>query len=260
VGIALTTGGTVWGQQTTAFERKANAESLQSEVSSRIADCRTRYKEPSESPNNSRELRAQLARLYVSCLKEKRAEHAVSAGAYVQAVQDKYEVELTQATTDATIAAANNDFLGMSWGAGIGFSRTRSSAAIESAQIVNNVVTVTSDARLRSRVFLESHYYFDGWCTRKDDKKVKRGCGPFMAVTTSNNDVAGVGFGFMFGWKPKEEQKEGFSVGIGLILDNKVKNLASGFSPGAAPPAGATTVLTEEKARWSNMFFLTRTF
>src|SRR5258706_1382693 len=60
VGIALTTGGTVWGQQTTAFERKANAESLQSEVSGRIADCRTRYKDPSESPNNSRELRAQL--------------------------------------------------------------------------------------------------------------------------------------------------------------------------------------------------------
>jgi hypothetical protein len=251
--VPLAVGATAWCQSAVADKpAEVNAR-----VSQNIKDCKDQYQKRSEDSKLTREERAQMARLYVSCLKDRRAEHAIHDSGVP--VQDKYEVELTQATLDSKVADANNQFLGMSWGVGIGISKTRSSTAIESAAIVNGVVTVTSDKRLQSRVFLESHYYFDGWCSGKD-KVVKQGCGPFMAVATSANDVAGVGFGFMFGWKPKAEEKDGFSVGIGMILDNKVKNLASGFTPGSPPPPGATTVLTEEKARWSNMLFVTRTF
>jgi hypothetical protein len=81
-------------------------------------------------------------------------------------------------------------------------------------------------------------------------------------VATDQDDVlAGVGLGFMFGWRtPQNTNGSGFSVGLGAILDANVKSLGDGFEENKPPPPGETSVRFEEKARWSALLFFTRTF
>jgi hypothetical protein len=105
---------------------------------------------------------------------------------------------------------------------------------------------------------LEFHRYF--WCN-DDRKQLDRGCGPFVAVAASDEDVlAGIGIGFMYGRKSSPDDTEGFSVGIGVILDGNVKDLADGFKENAPPPGTETAVRFEEKSRWSALIIVTRTF
>lgn len=72
---------------------------------------------------------------------------------------------------------------------------------------------------------------------------------------------AGVAIGGMFGWRtPQDGDKEGFSIGLGLLLDAEGKTLADRFDDGQPLPDGATEIVFEDKARWSGVLFFTRTF
>lgn len=149
------------------------------------------------------------------------------------------------------------DFMGLTWGVGFGYSFS-SDEAIDDAEIVNGVVRVKSNKKEQPRLVLEFHKYFwfnDG---RKDGT---RGLGPFVAVAATQDDLlSGVGIGFMYGLKAKQSDPEGFSIGIGAILDADVKDLADGFSENAPPPGGETTVRFKQESRWSALLFVTRTF
>jgi hypothetical protein len=226
-------------------------------VSASINNCQT-FKDRAVNVGLHLDERAIAATQYVDCLQYMRGYVGLSAAAHGEHVRDMYAVTFSEAMALKAKQTSEKDFMGMSFGIGIGFSRS-SSNAVESAQIINNVVTVTSEKKQQARVFLESHYFLERWCNR-DPARIKSGCGPFMAIATSSNDIAGAGFGWMFGYKPDVDKPSGYSFGVGLMLDNKVKDLAAGFKAGEPPPAGATTVLTEEKARWSRVFFVTRTF
>ena len=123
---------------------------------------------------------------------------------------------------------------------------------------MDGVVRVTSSKENQPRVFLESHKYF--WCN-DNGKDGTRGCGPFVAVAAKDDDVlGGVAIGFMYGRKTEITSSEGFSVGIGAVLDADVNDLASGFVANQPPPGGETEVRLESKSRWSAVLFVTRTF
>lgn len=155
------------------------------------------------------------------------------------------------------VADSESEFMGMTWGVGFGYS-FGSDDAIDDAEIINGIVRVKSEKKEQPRMLLEFHQFF--WCNNNKMDGTK-GCGPFVAVAaTSDKLLSGVGMGFMYGRKAKAESSEGFSVGIGAILDGKVRDLADGFVQNQAPPTGETVVRFVEKSRWSGLLFVTRTF
>lgn len=172
-------------------------------------------------------------------------------------VKELMQPLVDNAMSDEKAAASNTDFMGLNWGVGFGFSKSRDEA-IDDAEIVNGIVRVKSSKKEQPRVVLEFHKYF--WLN--DEYKIgDRGLGPFVAVaTTQSNLLSGVGVGLIYGRKSNKTDSDGFSVGIGVILDGEVKDLASGFKADQAPPVGETVVRFENKARWSNILFVTRTF
>ena len=158
---------------------------------------------------------------------------------------------------DKQKADSEVDFLGLSWGLGFGFSFS-SDDAIDDADIVDGVVRVKSNKKQQPRAILEFHKFL--WCNEKMTIGT-RGCGPFVAVAATQDDVlSGVGVGFMYGLKAKPSDSDGFSIGIGAILDGDVKDLADGFKKNQAPPGGETSVRYETESRWSALVFVTRTF
>jgi hypothetical protein len=173
-------------------------------------------------------------------------------------LQNLESADLTGISTQTEIAQAGADFMGLSWGLGFGYSFGEEDF-IEGAEIANGIVRVTDDKTNQARVLLEFHRFF--WCNDKQ-RSVERGCGPFVALAATSDDVLkGVGVGFMWGWKSKDPTRsEGFSIGIGAILDNDVKSLADGFEENQPPPPGETVVRFKNEARWSGLVFVTRTF
>jgi hypothetical protein len=206
-------------------------------------------------------VRVEQSRLYLDCVQSWRGYVAATSNYGTANVRDLFQPGIAEAERLEKKATSEQDFMGMTFGVGLGFSVTNSDA-IDGAEVVGGKVTVTSSKKQQPRVFLEFHQYIEGWCTGANQSgTIKRGCGPFMAVSASSDNVLqGVGFGWMYGFKPKEDTKEGFSIGLGAMLDSKVKTLASGFTKNEAPPAGEMTVRFEEKARWSAILFFTRTF
>jgi hypothetical protein len=152
------------------------------------------------------------------------------------------------------------DFMDMSWGVGVGYSHGFDDI-VDSAEIRDGVVRVTKDLTEQPRVVLEFHSY--RWCHRKgtDGKPIETGCGPFAAVAASGDQIAGVGAGWMYGWRTGTGEKaEGWSVGIGVILDSGGKELGPGYNEGQPPPDGAQDVFLKEKSVLSALIFFTRTF
>lgn len=166
------------------------------------------------------------------------------------------EIDLAYAVKEAKIFNSQVEFMGLNWGVGFGIS-VGFGDAIDDAEIVNGIVRVKSDKKQQPRAIFEFHHYFS--CNR--NHPLTQGCGPFLAVAaTEDKLLSGVGIGFMYGLKAKEDSSEGFSIGLGAILDGKVKNLGKGFKANEAPPSGETAVRFEEKARWSALLFVSRTF
>jgi hypothetical protein len=208
--------------------------------------------------------RANASERYAACLVAETAKVQVNQFAAgnnlfaTTALQNALAAEVAQAKNTAVEDRAAAEFMDLGWGLGFGFSFGQDDF-IEEAAVVDNVIRVTKDRTDRSRAMLEFHRYFG--CNEKQTL-TDRGCGPFLAVAADGNDVlAGVGIGFIYGRKLKNPtDSEGFSVGIGLVFDNDVKTLADGFAEGLPLPAGETGIRYEEKARWSTLLFVTRTF
>ena len=226
-----------------------------------FGECKP-YRDDAMNPMRDLTTRAHDAQQFEDCLKQMRGYvGSRTEGVSSADIRDVFQPYFSDAEYVKAKQNSEKDFMGLNLGVGLGFSRAGHSS-VESATIVNNTVTVTSDKKQQARVFLETHYFIEGWCYKKAaTTTLTRGCGPFLAVSaTSDNVLKGVGFGWMLGWKPQDTTKQGFSVGIGAMLDNDVKDLAEGFKAGEPPPAGATTVTLEQKARWSAILFGTRTF
>jgi hypothetical protein len=152
---------------------------------------------------------------------------------------------------------SETEFMGLNWGLGFGYSFS-DDEAIDDAEIVDGVVRVKSNKKDQPRVVLEFHKYL--WCNDQA-KNGTRGCGPFVAVAATQDDIlSGVGMGFMYGFKAKPSDPEGFSIGIGAILDADIKDLADGFKENQPVPTGETAIRYKSESRWSALIFFTRTF
>lgn len=189
------------------------------------------------------------------CLRSGQA--IITASANDPRANQLLQSEIEAAVNEKEKVQSASDFMGLTWGLGFGYSFSEDEA-IDEAVIVDGRVRVGSRKRDLPRVVLEFHKYF--WCNN-DRKLLDRGCGPFMAVAaTADKALSGVGVGWMYGRKSKESDSDGFSVGIGVVLDGDIKDLAEGFEENEPPPGTETTVRFEEKSRWSALLIVTRTF
>ena len=96
-----------------------------------------------------------------------------------------------------------------------------------------------------------------------NNQAIKTGHGPFVAVAaTDDNVLAGIAAGWMWGWKDFRlpATDDAFTVGIGLILDDDIKDLADGFDEDKPLPEGETDIRFEEKARVGVVLLFTRSF
>lgn len=190
----------------------------------------------------------------------RRAKAAVvgfAADGQTRAVRELIEPLEQEAAQRKKETGAAVKFMGLSWGLGFGYSFGNDDA-VDDAEIVDGIVRVNSEKKDLPRAVFEFHKYF--WCNNQM-KDGTTGCGPFVAVSATEDEVlSGVGMGFMYGRRTKADESEGFSIGVGLVLDGQVRDLADGFSANQAAPDGATEVRFQEKSRWSTLLFVTRTF
>ena len=264
--ILLTYSMPAWSQyrasqaQANAVDAQLTAGAFAKAAEVALDDCTTHHVEAFNTSNRLAERERQAA-MHGECVKFWRGYIAARTPGAASAIRDLFEPATAESERLFKKASSENQFMGMNFGVGLGVS-VAGSEAIDDAEVVGGRVTVKSSRKQQPRVFLEYHSYIEGWCyNAQTAKTIRWGCGPFVAVATSpEKALAGVGFGWMFGYKPNEQQKEGMSFALGAMLDSKVKNLAEGFRRNEAPPAGETTVRFEEKSRWSAILFVTRTF
>ena len=233
------------------------AGNLLSALSKADTDCDSLLRD-SQLKSNKVSARAARAREALECVQRVSAftlalapsDKAFQVRELFKPLQEKYEANLAKAESE-------ENFLGLTWGVGLGYSFGRD-RSIDDAESVGGVVRVKSELKQQPRALMEFHKYF--WCNSGGTDGT-RGCGPFVAVAaTSEKVLSGVGLGFMYGMKSREADSEGFSIGLGVVLDAKVKDLADGFKPNEAPPTGETAVRYTTKSRWSTLLFVTRTF
>ena len=124
---------------------------------------------------------------------------------------------------------------------------------------MNGRIRSVKDETQQARILLEVHRYL---LCANGEEEARVGCGPAGFVTTGEEDIlAGVGLGFMVGWKSPDPTKgTGFSIGGGALPENSIRALADGFDDGKPLPPGETEIRFETKARWSYVLFFTRTF
>ena len=154
-------------------------------------------------------------------------------------------------------------------GAGLGIAVVfgENDSIVESAIVVDGKIVVTRRSKDQARAALEAHQLFTAnpltargrreireeveRCARDTVECPLVGIGPFAAIQTgSSNALNSVGLGLMIGVRSDPRQDSSFNLGVGVVFDNAVKELAPGFVEGQALPAGQTAVqFTENSAR-----------
>jgi hypothetical protein len=155
--------------------------------------------------------------------------------------------------------AQQREFGGLTLGVGLSLTRDLGkSDRVNNATIIGGIVRVTDERNEVARVMLESHYFF----VPKGDLNVlglskvpekQWGHGPFVAIQPGSNEIVeALAFGWMWGFKRSEDVKDtnSWNIGIGFVVDPKVKVLGDGFVANQPPPAGETEVRYKEKGQW----------
>lgn len=165
------------------------------------------------------------------------------------------------------------DFLGWKFGAALGVSFGGESSVTDAEKAADGTLRAKKTETDLPRVILETHSYkvceYLGGC-----KEGNFGIGPFIAAVVSpgNDSLLSFGLGVMFGWRdglfggasptnsstPADSQ--GFSIGVGALLDSNVKTLASGYEVGKPLPEGETEIKYQEETQWRFMLIVSRTF
>jgi hypothetical protein len=168
--------------------------------------------------------------------------------------------ETDQADEKVAETGAQASFMGMNFGLGVGVSYSQHKIVSQAEVAQNGTIRAVKDETQEPRVILETHYY--GWCSSRKCKTGEFGIGPFFGIVAkSDNLISAFGAGLMVGWKDAAKaDSQGFSVGLGAILDSDVTSLAKGFEEGKPLPPGETTIKYETKSQWSALIFFTRTF
>lgn len=196
--------------------------------------------------------RLEAAKRYKACL----INESVRSPQEMLMVKSAPPVE--QANSQIQDLSGKQKFLGQNFGIGFGVS-FYNGEIVDDADVVNGIVVAKSRKREEARVLLEFHSLI---ACNKGGTTADFGCGPFAAIAAKDNDVlGGVGLGWLWSWRNKSANDgSGFSIGVGAIVDNNVKDLASGFKVGSAPPNGETAVRYTEKTNVSYLLFISNNF
>ncbi len=215
-----------------------------------------------EKSSNSPKTRLAAVRTLGGCVDSIRAELIANASSADEllTINSTLEPFETRLKNQEESTSAENSFLGIKLGVGVGVSFSEDDVVSEAEIGADNVIVATKTESQLARVIFESHFY--GLCKTKACNAGRFGIGPYFAIVAKSEKlISAFSTGVMFGWKDsKPGSSGGFSIGIGAVLDNDVKSLADGFVVGEPLPAGETQIRFEEKSRWSAMLFFTRTF
>ena len=217
-----------------------------------IDECQSKYYAKSISPNETIAVRYSAAKAYKTCLINAKA----SAGAGF--LSSDLDPQIKAADDVEQSLKGKNQFMGQNFGIGFAVSFT-DTTIVNDASVVNGKVVANSTIDKEARVLLEFHTHI---ACNDSGKNGDFGCGPFAAIATTQQDViGGVGLGWLWSWRNKSSNDgSGFSLGIGAILDNDVKDLATGFSVGNNLPTGETEIRYSSESRVSYLLFITNTF
>lgn len=184
--------------------------------------------------------------------------------------QKAVDIRSVRPSSDAATAKAQEatiDFTGAGFGSGIALViGLGEKQRVKDAEVVNNVVRVKSDSTTTPRILLNLHYFFSDACDGGAGKFCveqgvdaggrrilvpMRGWGPFVAVQPgSDQTVAAVGGGVLFGWRRAVDKPDSFNVGAGVLADQNVRTLGDGIYANQALPAGETQIRYKESTRW----------
>lgn len=152
---------------------------------------------------------------------------------------------------------SSTTFAGIKFGTGLS-AAFRRHPIVSNAEVVAGVVRVTEETSAVARVILESHYLF----TCEDDDKGKfcgkgspfksSGHGPFVALQPGQNDlIQAIGMGWMVAFRNNPTETSSWNIGLGVMVDPKVKSLGDGIAANLPLPAGETQVRFKTSARYS---------
>lgn len=204
--------------------------------------------------------RHEAALRFQDCIAQVRGTVLAASGANAGAFALSLQVAEERAAAEVEESAAETQFMGMSFGVGVGVSFSEDDIVSEAEVAADDTIRATKTETQEPRVILESHYY--GWCKTPACNEGSFGIGPFFGIVAKDDKlISAFAVGLMVGWKDKKRtDSDGFSVGVGLILDSDVSSLADGFDEGEPLPEGETEPQFEEKSRWGALLFFTRTF
>jgi len=209
---------------------------------------------------NSAKVRYDAALRFQECVAQVRNATIAASGANASAAALGFQTLDQLVDNKVEESAAEAQFMGMSFGVGVGVSYSEDERVSEAELAADNTIRATKTETQEPRVILESHYY--GWCSIARCNEGSFGIGPFFGIVAKDDKlISAFALGAMVGWKDtKRTDSDGFSIGLGVLLDSDVSSLADGFEEGQPLPPGETEPQFEEKSRWGVLLFFTRTF
>jgi hypothetical protein len=117
---------------------------------------------------------------------------------------------------------------------------------VSDASVVNGVVGVDDAENGRSRIMLESHYFF----TPDSGLRQKSwGIGPFIALQSGTEDIIeSIGIGVMMRFR-RGKGPESFNIDIGAVADPNTRVLGDGIVADAPCPPEKRTCATRKRCR-----------
>lgn len=177
---------------------------------------------------------------------------------------------VTGSGSDKAVSDVKSDgqttFGGMTFGTGLSVAFNRGSS-ISNAEVINGLVRVTEETPAVARIVLETHYLFTcangekgNWCG-KGSHLESSGHGPFLAIQPGQADlIQAIGMGWMLAFRHKEGDTKSWNIGLGYMVDPKVKVLGDGIVANQPLPAGETQVRFKITARYSWFLVSSYTF
>ncbi len=153
--------------------------------------------------------------------------------------------------SDTENTQAEQTFMGLKFGAGLGVTADLTSGSrVSSAKVVNGIVRVDDESNIQPRVFLEMHNFINGKNPPDPDHPKFFGTGPWIGIQSSQDKVIdSFAIGWMWGWRQDPKQTSSFNIGIGVVFDSKVQVLGDGIEKNKPLPAGETEVRFKTESR-----------
>jgi hypothetical protein len=190
-----------------------------------------------------------------------------------QMIEERIEAKAEKKAKKAAEKEAESRFLkfGFSFGLGVSVDLDGGDRVDEAVLDENGIVRVKKESNEVPRLFLETHYFFEGKqkyyiaggseCEAGTtdepchDKRLPAtwGHGPFVGIQSSDDEVLDAfALGWMFGFRRNgvtTTSDNSFNLGVGLLIDRRVKTLGDGIVANQPLPTGETEIRLKEESR-----------